>query len=69
MGTIDLAHEFAGIAAQEITGRLCLADTEAFQLIRDCITAAILGTIIRQRRDSLGEKRPKAAGALPPFQP
>lgn len=60
MGTFDLAHEFAGMAAQEITERLCLADSEeseTFQLIRQCCMAAILGTIIRQRCNALAEKQ------------
>jgi hypothetical protein len=66
MSTFESAYEFAGIAAQEILGQLCLADSEtsnAFRLIRECCMAAILGTIIRQRCDFLAQKQANAAYA------
>jgi len=66
MSTFESAYEFAGIAAQDILGRLCLADSEtseAFRLIRECCMAAILATIVRQRCNSLTHKQASAAGA------
>lgn len=65
MSTFESAYEFAGIAAQDILGRLCLADSEgseAFRLIRECCMAAILGTIVRLRCDALAHKQASAAG-------
>jgi hypothetical protein len=63
MDTLRLAFEFAGIAAQDIVGQLRLAESEAgkaFRVIRECCTAAILGTIIRKNCDSRTEKQQSA---------